>query len=55
MDRSDIPFLSAAELASLIETRQVSPVDAVEAYLDCIDRVNPRVERLHHCLCRRCS
>ena len=43
MDRSDIPFLSAAELASLIETRQVSPVDAVEAYLDRIDRVNPRV------------
>ena len=37
MDRSDIPFLSATELASYIEAKQVSPVEAVEAYLDRID------------------
>ncbi len=43
MDRADIPFLSATELASRIEAKQVSPVEAVEAYLDRIERVDPRV------------
>ena len=43
MDHADIPFLSATELASLIEATQVSPVEAVEAYLDRIERIDPRV------------
>ena len=43
MDRDDIPSLSATELASLIESKQVSPVDAVEAYLDRIQRIDPQV------------
>lgn len=43
MDRSDIAFLSAAELASAIEFKQVSPVDAVEAYLERIERIDPKV------------
>ena len=43
MDRSDIAFLSAAELASAIESKDVSPVDAVEAYLDRIERIDPKL------------
>ena len=40
MDRSDIPFLSAIELSRLIEKREVSPVEATEAYLDRIDALD---------------
>ena len=43
MERKDIPFLSASELSRLIEKREVSPVEAVEAYLDRIDRVDGRL------------
>jgi aspartyl-tRNA(Asn)/glutamyl-tRNA(Gln) amidotransferase subunit A len=43
MDRSDIAFLSASELASAIESKQVSPVEAVEAYLERIERIDPNV------------
>ena len=37
MDKAGIPFLSAAELSRLIETKEVSPVEATEAYLGRID------------------
>ena len=37
MEKSELPFLSAAELSRLIASREVSPVDAAEAYLDRID------------------
>ena len=40
MDKSDIPFLAAAELSRLIETKEVSPVEATEAYLDRIDELD---------------
>ena len=40
MDKADIPFLSAAELAQLIEKAEVSPVEATEAYLDRIDELD---------------
>ena len=40
MDKADIPFLSTAELSRLIENREVSPVEATEAYLERIDRVD---------------
>ena len=43
MERSEIPFLSASELARLIESRQVSPVDATEAYLQRIDEVDTKL------------
>ena len=43
MDRSDIAFLSASALASAIESKQVSPVEAVEAYLERIERIDPKV------------
>ena len=37
MDKADIPFLSASQLSRLIERREVSPVEATEAYLERID------------------
>ena len=43
MDKADIPFLPASQLSRLIHDRTVSPVEAVEAYLDRIDELNPRL------------
>jgi aspartyl-tRNA(Asn)/glutamyl-tRNA(Gln) amidotransferase subunit A len=43
MQKEDIPFLSATELSELIRAREVSPVDAVEAYLERTDRLNDRL------------
>ena len=40
MDKQDIPFLTTAQLADLIRTREVSPVEATAAYLDRIDSLN---------------
>ena len=40
MDKADIPFLSTAELAGLIKSKEVSPVEATEAYLERIDDVD---------------
>ena len=37
MDKSDLPSLSASSLSRLIASREVSPVDATQAYLDRID------------------
>ena len=38
MTRHDIPWLSAAETAVAIKTKQVSPVEVVQAYLARIER-----------------
>ena len=38
--RDEIPFLSVAELARLIRAREVSPVEATEAYLERIERID---------------
>ena len=43
MDNSQLPFLSATELATLIKSRQVSPVDAAEAYLERIAQVDGKL------------
>ena len=43
MDRADIPLLSATSLGSAIERKQLSPVEAVKAYLERIERVDPKV------------
>ena len=43
MDRSEIPFLTVAQLSRLIQDREVSPVEATEAYLERIDRVDARL------------
>ncbi len=40
MERSEIPFLSATELADMLKVRQVSPVEATEAYLARIEQVD---------------
>ena len=37
MDKASIPFLTATELSRLIESKEVSPVEATEAYLERID------------------
>ena len=37
MDKADIPFLSATALSRLIKKKEVSPVEATEAYLERID------------------
>ena len=37
MDKADIPLLTATELSRLIQGKEVSPVEATEAYLDRID------------------
>ena len=43
MQQSQIPFLSASELARLIESREVSPVQAAEAYFQRIDEVDGKL------------
>ena len=43
VQRSELPFLTVAELGRLIQARQVSPVEATEAYLERIDRIDGRV------------
>ena len=40
MDKADIPFLSVSQLSELLKSRQVSPVEVVEGYLERIDRLN---------------
>ena len=41
MDLKNLPFLTLAELSEKIKSREVSPVDAVEAYLDRVEALNP--------------
>ncbi|MDP6549510.1 MAG: amidase [Dehalococcoidia bacterium] len=40
MKKAQLPFLSATELAALIKSREVSPVEAAEAFLDRIDQID---------------
>ena len=40
MIMAEIPFLSVAELSVLIRKKEVSPVEATEAYLERIDALN---------------
>ena len=43
MDKADIPYLSAAELSRLLKSREVSPVEATESYLERIDQVDGKL------------
>jgi len=43
MNNHELVFLSAASLASEIRNKQISPVEAVEAYLQQINRVDPKL------------
>lgn len=40
MNKADLPFLSATALGELIRQRDISPVDATEAYLERIDAID---------------
>lgn len=42
MNKSELPFLSASELSELIQSKEVSPVEATEAYLDRIESLDHR-------------
>ena len=41
MDKKELPFLTASQLSKLIETKEVSPVEATEAYLDPSSKLTP--------------
>jgi aspartyl-tRNA(Asn)/glutamyl-tRNA(Gln) amidotransferase subunit A len=43
MNKNELPFLTASQLSKLIETKEVSPVEATEAYLDRIQEVDPKL------------
>ena len=43
MDKSQLPFISATELAALIKSREVSPIEATEAYLERIPQIDPKL------------
>ncbi len=43
VQRSELPFLTVAELGRLIRSGEISPVEATEAYLERIDRIDGRV------------
>ena len=43
MDKSELPFISATELASLIKSREVSPIEATEAYLERIPKIDSQL------------
>ena len=43
MDKQEIPFLSATQLSDLIRSREVSPVEATEAYLDRISEIDGKL------------
>ena len=40
MERSEIPFLTVAELSELIRGGELSPVDVTEAYLTRVEALN---------------
>ncbi len=42
MNKSEIPFLTATELSGKIQSREVSPVEVTEAYLERIEEYNPK-------------
>ncbi len=43
---SELCFLNATELAALIKGRKVSAREVMAAHLECIDRVNPRINAI---------
>ncbi len=51
MVSQDIPFLSAAEIAAAIKSKQVSPVEVVQSYLERIDRLDSNL-RAYITVCR---
>jgi aspartyl-tRNA(Asn)/glutamyl-tRNA(Gln) amidotransferase subunit A len=43
MEKRHLPLLTITELSSLLEKKEISPVEVVEAYLERIDRLNARL------------
>lgn len=43
MNKSDVPFLSASELSRLMAAKEISPVEAAEAYLERIETLNGKL------------
>ena len=43
MDGTDLPHLPVSELSRLIRAREVSPVELTEAYLERIERIDPKL------------
>src|SRR5918992_4074013 len=43
MNKSEIPFLPATKLSGLIQSKEVSPVEATEAYLERIGQVDDKL------------
>ena len=43
MNKSDLPFTTATELSALLAAKEVSPVEATEAYLDRIKILDAKV------------
>jgi len=41
MNSVDIPFLPATELSGLLQRKEISPLEAVDAYLNRIEQVDP--------------
>ena len=43
MDAAAIPFMTVAELSQVLESREVSPVEVTQAYLDRIGQVDDKL------------
>ena len=43
LEQSNLPFLPVSELAGFIESKEVSPVEATQAYLERIDSVDGKI------------
>jgi len=39
----EIPFLSVAELSGYIKKKEITPVETVRAYLERIERIDPKL------------
>ena len=42
MNKSELPFLTASDLSKLMAAKEVSPVEATEAYLDRIEALDAK-------------
>ena len=43
MKSVDVPFLSATELSGFLKRKEISPLEAVDAYLNRIEKVDPNL------------
>ena len=55
MSHDELGFLSAVELAALIRTRRVSPVEVMRATLARIERFNPALNAFVTVQGKRCA